>query len=115
MIAEAKDAYAAEIAAYLKARSASETAIAWHHLERAHILGQPFFGLHLHSHIKMLGYAVFLRDGKEVTGQLMRLALAPLGNISGKLPIGNTGRSNVSAFQAMDVPADLKAKLCKRQ
>jgi hypothetical protein len=106
-------AYRAEISAYHTARSLDDAKAAWRHLERAHILGQPFFGLHLHSHVSMLGYAITLRDGREIAGQLTRLALAPLGNLTGKLPIGNTGRSNVSAFQPMDIPADLKSKLEK--
>lgn len=92
------------------ARSADDREAAWRALERLHILSQTAFWPHIRSHLEMLGYAVVLRDGKEVAGQLVRLALAPLGNITGRLPIGNTGRTNVSAFQPMEIPEDLRLK-----
>lgn len=57
----------------------------------------------------MLAFAVQLRDWPEAAGQLLRLAIAPLGNLTGRLPTGNTGRSTVSAFTAMDIPSDLRA------
>jgi hypothetical protein len=56
----------------------------------------------------MLRYAIEQRDWREVMGQLARLALAPLGALTGRIPIGNTGRSNVSAFQKMPIPDDLR-------
>ena len=84
---------------------------AWCHLERAHIVAQTQFARHLQSHGKMLLLAPRLRDGREVGGQLFRLILAPLGNLTGRLPTGNTGRSNVSAFAPMDIPPDLLAIL----
>jgi hypothetical protein len=59
----------------------------------------------------MLSFAYELRDFREAFGQIFRLALAPIGNITGRLPRGNTGRSNVSAFAAMDIPSDLQALL----
>jgi len=63
------------------------------------------------KHWRMLALAAKTADLREVLGQLMRLALAPLGNLTGHLPIGNTGRSDVSAFAHMDIPSDLKAIL----
>ena len=56
----------------------------------------------------MLGLAIRSRDGSEIVGQLARLGLAPLGNLTGRLPIGNSGRANVSAFLTMPVPEDLR-------
>ena len=91
-----------------KAGQSGQIEQAWHHLERGHIVSQTRLGPHMHSHLKMLQLAVRLRDGREVVGQLFRLALAPLGNLTGRLPIGNTGRSNVSAFRKMQIPADLE-------
>ncbi|MCW5627584.1 MAG: DUF3703 domain-containing protein [Rhodoferax sp.] len=38
---------------------------------------------------------------------MLRLALVPLGHATGRLPIGNSGRSDVSAFSAMAVRPDL--------
>ena len=76
-------------------------------LERVHIVSQPFLGPHLASHGAMLGFAIRRRDWNEVLGQMVRIILAPLGSLTGRLPVGNTGRSNVSAFAPMPIPADL--------
>ena len=97
----------AERRVFRAARQSGNRALAWTALEREHILGQGFFGPHLRSHMTMLGYAVETRDGREVLGQVIRLALAPLGNLTGRLPWGNTGRANVSAFAPMPYPDDL--------
>jgi len=91
------------------ARSAPPDALA--HLERAHVLGQRDFSRHWRVHVTMLRAAWQLADGRELRGQLLRLSLVPLGHLFGRLPLGNTGRSNVSAFAPMDVPADLKRLL----
>lgn len=100
-------ALAREFAAYRAAASARDAPAAWAALERAHVLSQPMLLLHLRVHLMMLGLALRMRDGREVAGQLLRLALAPLGHATGRTPLGNTGRSNVSAFAPMPVPADL--------
>ena len=34
-------------------------------------------------------------------------ALVPPGSLTGRLPMGNTGRARISAFRSMPVPADL--------
>jgi hypothetical protein len=101
----------AEMAAFETARQAGDTSTAWRALERAHIVSQPYLGLHLNNHWAMLKFAINLRDAKEVFGQVVRLAVAPLGALTGRIPIGNTGRSNVSALQPMPVPDDLRAAL----
>ena len=102
---------AEEYMAAKAAARAGSTDGAWHHLERAHILAQTKLWPHCQSHLRMLAYAVRLRDWREAGGQIIRLGLAPLGNLTGRLPIGNTGRANVSAFAPMMVPPDLKAIL----
>lgn len=81
---------------------------AWHHLERAHVVAQDRLGPHCVSHWRMLRLAWRLQDWREVSGQLFRLALAPLGNLTGKLPVGNNGRSGVSAFAPMEISQELK-------
>jgi hypothetical protein len=75
----------------------------WQLLEAAHVVGQGQFVPHLQTHALMLREAVRQRDGGEAAGQLFRLALVPLGHLTGRLPIGNIGRATVSAFQPMDV------------
>lgn len=111
----AKQLIAVEMAAFAAARAAQDVSAAWTSLERAHIVAQPHLGAHLVSHWTMLGFAVDQRDLREVIGQAARFALAPLGSLTGRIPIGNTGRSNVSAFKPMPIPDDLRDALAKRE
>ncbi len=89
----------------------------WQLLEAAHVVGQGQFVPHLQTHALMLREAVRQRDGGEAAGQLFRLALVPLGHLTGRLPIGNIGRATVSAFQPMEVApatAELIAQASRR-
>ncbi|PKP88105.1 MAG: hypothetical protein CVT78_07065 [Alphaproteobacteria bacterium HGW-Alphaproteobacteria-17] len=104
-------AYATERDHYSRARDAGDREAAWQHLERAHIIAQPRLGLHWSSHIDMLGFALSCRDVREIFGQLLRIMLVPLGALTGRLPVGNTGRARVSAFAPMPVPEDLRPYL----
>ncbi|WP_231726152.1 MULTISPECIES: DUF3703 domain-containing protein [unclassified Sphingomonas] len=107
----ARRVIAAEMAAYRSAVKAGDDDRAWHHLERVHIVSQPYLGPHLASHGAMLGFAIRRRDWSEVMGQIVRIILAPIGAVTGRLPVGNTGRSNVSAFAPMPVPDDLQLEI----
>ena len=42
---------------------------------------------------------------------MLRIALVPIGHLSGRLPRGNIGTSNVSAFTPMAVSAELEQLL----
>ena len=76
-------------------------------LQRAHVLAQPDIALHLRVHVLMFQVAWALRDGRELRGQVLRLLLTPIGHLSGRLPLGNTGTSDVSAYQPMALSPDL--------
>lgn len=102
-----------ELSLLESAQAQGDTGSAWRSLEHIHIIAQGFAMMHLSSHWRMLRYAWAVRDTKEVFGQIIRLALAPVGNLTGRLPFGNSGRANVSAFRAMDIPADLNAQIAK--
>lgn len=80
---------------------------AWLYLEAAHVVGQLHIRPHLQTHVQMLRLALRTRDWPEAVGQVLRLALVPLGHLSGRLPLGNPGRSTVSAFQPLPVRPDL--------
>jgi Protein of unknown function (DUF3703) len=49
----------------------------------------------------MLAFATQQRDFPEMAGQLLRLALVPVGHLLGRLPAGNSGRATVNAFSPM--------------
>jgi Protein of unknown function (DUF3703) len=101
----------AEMTTFEAARAGGQITEAWQALERAHIIAQPYLGPHVANHWSMLKFAVALRQPKEIIGQAARLVLAPLGALTGRIPIGNTGRSNVSAFWSMPINAELLAKI----
>ncbi len=81
----------------------------WELLSAAHIAGQAVFGLHTRVHIAMLGAAWRERDAREMLGQALRLVLVPLGHALRRLPAGNTGRGNVSAFAPMAISQGVQA------
>jgi hypothetical protein len=83
-------------------------------LERAHVLGQLDFVPHLRVHWQMLRVGWSAGDWREVIGQVLRLALVPIGHLVGRLPMGNTGGSNVSAFKPMTIPPELKRLIEER-
>jgi hypothetical protein len=97
----------ATLLAQFRATPHDELSKRWLLLESAHVVGQMRFLPHLRVHALMLHFAWRTRDWSEVVGQVMRLLLVPLGHAMGRLPIGNPGRSNISAFQPMPVRPDI--------
>jgi hypothetical protein len=104
-------AWSDETAAARAARERGDVAAQWKHLERAHILSQPLAGAHVRTHLAMLAYAFRRRDRHEIVGQVLRVIVAGPGSWTGRYPVGNTGGANVSAFQPMPVPDDLRPLL----
>lgn len=97
----------ARLLSRFEALPAAATRERWLLLEAAHVVGQTRFRPHLETHWLMLGQAWRTRDASEMAGQVLRLLLVPLGHLTGRLPIGNPGRSQVSAFRPMAVRADI--------
>ncbi len=102
---------AEEMATFAVTRASGDHVAAWKALEQAHIIAQPFLVLHLSGHLAMLKYAIERREVREIYAQAVRLVLAPFGALTGRIPIGNTGRSNVSAFKPMPIDPRLKARM----
>lgn len=93
-----------------KAQSAllkNELQKSWYHLERAHILGQPYPVAHTAVHWKMLKFGIKIKNGKEIIGQLPRLVFGGVKSFVGIVPIGNTGGANVPPLKPMEIPDDL--------
>ena len=76
----------------------------WTWLMAAHVVGQHEPALHFDSHRRMLALARQTRDWKEVAGQLLRIALLPLGHLLRRIPAGNIGRATVPVTQVMRPP-----------
>lgn len=101
----------AHLLARFAASAGEPPAARWPWLEAAHVLGQTRLGLHWRSHTAMLRYALQLRDGREVLGQLLRLALVPLGHLLQRLPLGNIGRARVPALRPMVPGQDITERI----
>lgn len=91
----------------------NELETAFHHLERAHILGQAITYEHTRVHFLMLKIGWKRKDWREILGQLFRIIGASTKTPFGIYPTGNTGGANVSQFKPMTVPADLQAILSR--
>tara|TARA_R110000850_G_scaffold102593_1_gene211953 strand:- start:2867 stop:3217 length:351 start_codon:yes stop_codon:yes gene_type:complete len=112
MHSELKPSYLAELEAARRAEGAGDFQTAFTHLERAHILSQKYALAHAATHLRMLRLGWRTRDVREVLGQLTR-TIAALIFSRIWVPVGNTGRANVSAFAPMPVPEDLAEILGK--
>jgi Protein of unknown function (DUF3703) len=110
MMRSLRDAYDAELTAAGRATVEGNVERAFEHLGRAHILSQRFTWRHVHVHWLMLKLGLSVRDWPEVIGQLSRIVAAAVFSRIW-VPIGNTGRANVSAMQPMPIPDDLRKLL----
>ena len=86
---------------------------AWRKLEDAHVLSQPWIRPHVRVHAHMLALSLRDRDAREFAGQVSRLLLAGPGSATGRYPLGNSGRSRVSAFKPMPIRDDLAELLAE--
>lgn len=100
--------YAQEMSA---AKHAATVHDRWRHLERAHIVSQPYPWLHTRNHVAMLELALRQRDRREALAQVVRIVVAAPGSLSGRYPEGNTGRRAAGLMTPMPVPPDLAAAL----
>ncbi|MEV4111543.1 DUF3703 domain-containing protein [Nonomuraea sp. NPDC049695] len=108
MPARVRAAYRGEMRA---ARATVDADARWRHLERAHIISQPWPWPHTRNHIAMFALAVAQRDRREAIGQVVRIIVAAPGSALGRYPEGNTGRATVGLTQPMPIPEDLAALL----
>lgn len=88
------------------ARQSGDLNLAFHHYERAHILGQKFTWPHIKSHVGMLYVGYARKDAREIFGQCVRVVAALMFSKIW-VPVGNTGGANVSALKPMPIPDDL--------
>jgi len=97
-----------EIAAAEELSAVGDTSSAFHHLERAHVLGQASTFHHTRIHWRMLKLAFRLGSFREIWGQIIRIIGASTKTPFGIYPTGNTGGSNVWFFKQMSIPKDLE-------
>jgi hypothetical protein len=97
-----------ELEAYHKTLHQENYTLAWHHLERAHVIGQAYPLAHSYVHWKMLLFGIKIKSIEEITGQLPRLLVGGIKSFVGKIPIGNTGGSNIPPLQSLPLSEDIK-------
>lgn len=97
-----------ELIAYRDSFAKDDLQSAWRHLERAHILGQPWAIEHTEVHWLMLKFGFKIKNWHEIAGQIPRLLVGGVKSFVGKIPVGNTGGANVPPLKPMEIPADLK-------
>ena len=115
MPATVRPHYSAELRASRAARTIGDLRKEWHHLERAHILGQRWPMEHNAVHWRMLMFGIRIKNEREIIGQLPRLIFGGVKSFVGTVPIGNTGGSNIPALASMELPEDLATILAQER
>ena len=105
--------YKSELQKYKEEFTKGNLSVAWRHLERAHILGQPWPREHNYVHWLMLKFGIQIKDKKEIIGQIPRLLIGGVKSLVGRIPVGNTGGANVPPLRPMEIPEDLALLLTK--
>ena len=103
-----RPAYQHELSFYYQHLAKKELQKAWRHLERAHIIGQPWAIQHTGVHWIMLRFGFQIKDWREIFGQIPRLLVGGVKSFIGKIPVGNTGGSDVPPLKQMEIPDDMK-------
>ncbi|HRK52678.1 MAG TPA: DUF3703 domain-containing protein [Cyclobacteriaceae bacterium] len=96
-----------ELNQYRFNRNQKDLRTAWHHLERAHILGQAYPWQHSYVHWKMLLFGIHIKNYKEIIGQIPRLLVGGVKSFVGHIPVGNTGGANVPPLKPMAIPDEI--------
>ena len=103
-----KHCYIKELLAFKDNLQNNNLQNAWHHLERAHIIGQKYPYEHTFVHWKMLQFGIKIKSSKEIIGQIPRLLIGGVKSFVGQVPVGNTGGANVPPLKPMEIPIDIK-------
>lgn len=98
----------AELAEASNAMRRADSQRSFRHLERAHVLAQASTIQHVRVHWRMFVWAWRTGDWREASGQVLRIVGAATKTPWGLVPSGNTGGANVSPFQPMPVPDELR-------
>ncbi len=103
-----KPYFDAELKEYKRHLVNEQLAMAWIHLERAHILGQKYPFAHTFVHWKMLQFGFKIKNGREILGQLPRLIVGGVKSFVGKVPVGNPGGANVPPMKPFPIEKELQ-------
>lgn len=96
-----------ELNDYKEAMQGQNLQMAWHHLEKAHIIGQAYPFEHSYVHWKMFLFGIKIKDIKEIIGQIPRLLVGGVKSFVGKIPVGNTGGANVPPLKPLPIEEEI--------
>ncbi len=99
--------YLRELVLYRSNLSGNSLTQAWHHLERAHIIGQLYPVEHTYAHWLMLKFGIQIKNAREISGQLPRLLVGGVKSFVGKIPVGNSGGANIPPLRPLPLPEDI--------
>ncbi|TCC88173.1 DUF3703 domain-containing protein [Pedobacter frigiditerrae] len=102
-----KNYYAIELAHYSSHLKRGDFQQSWHHLERAHVIGQAYPYQHTYAHWKMLKFGFRTKSVNEIIGQIPRLLVGGIKSFVGKIPVGNTGGSNIAPLKNLPIENDI--------
>lgn len=97
-----------ELVEYNNAFASRNYKQAFNHLERIHIVSQPYAIEHTITHLRMLRFALQTFKPLEIIVQVLYSLLGGILSLIGFVPIGNTGGANAISKGAMEIPNDLK-------
>ena len=113
MPASLKPFYNKELESYSEHFVNSNLQNAWHHLERAHIIGQQYPYQHIYVHFKMLKFGIKIKSAKEIIGQIPRLLVGGIKSFVGKIPVGNPGGANVPPLKSFPIEQEIQEIFAK--
>jgi hypothetical protein len=83
-------------------------AIAFEHLERVHIVSQPFPVEHTLTHLRMLKFALLTFRPLEIIVQTLYSLFSFKFSLLNIFPQGNTGGANAIIKGRMEIPTDIQ-------
>ncbi|NMM49958.1 DUF3703 domain-containing protein [Flammeovirgaceae bacterium KN852] len=96
-----------EITLYTALKAENKLQEAWTHLENAHVIGQAYPWQHTYAHWKMLEFGFYIKDTKEIIGQLPRLFVGGVKSFVRIIPTGNTGGANISPLKKLPIKKEI--------
>lgn len=93
---------------YNEAFSSKDYHKAFSHLERIHIVSQPYATAHTISHLQMLKFAILTFRPFEILVQIIYTLFGGVLSLIGLVPNGNTGGANAISKGQMEIPDDIQ-------
>jgi hypothetical protein len=104
---------ATELSSYRKEFDKHNYDLAFRHLERIHIVSQPFPVEHTLTHLRMLCFAIRTFRPFEIFVQFFYSLFSFKFSLLNIFPQGNTGGANAISKGAMPIPDDLQKEILK--